>query len=71
MSLNETQTNTRYQQCAASCKSPVAYYYKAKERQSEDDVTGAVIEIFEQNRSAYGTRKIKVELHKRGEVCDD
>ncbi|MBT2293480.1 IS3 family transposase [Paenibacillus albidus] len=42
------------------------YYYEAKESQSEDDVTGAIVEIFEQNRSAYGTRKIKVELHKRG-----
>jgi putative transposase len=42
------------------------YYYEAKERKSEDDVTSAIIEIFEQNRKAYGTRKIKVELHKQG-----
>ncbi|WP_353957704.1 transposase [Peribacillus sp. NJ11] len=33
---------------------------------SEDDVTGAIIDIFEQNRNSCGTRKIKVELHKRG-----
>jgi putative transposase len=42
------------------------YYYEAKEHWSEDDVTGAIINIFKQNRNAYGTRKIKVELHKRG-----
>jgi transposase InsO family protein len=42
------------------------YYYEAKERKSEDDVTGDIIEIFHKNRKAYGTRKIKVELHKRG-----
>jgi len=42
------------------------YYYEAKERQSEDDVTGTVIEIFKQNCNTYGTRKIKVELYKRG-----
>ncbi len=45
--------------CSVLQISRSTYYYKAKERQSEDDVTGAVIEIFEQNRSAYGTRKIK------------
>jgi transposase InsO family protein len=43
-----------------------SYYYKAKEHKSEDDVTGAILEIFHKNRKAYGTRKIKVELHKRG-----
>jgi putative transposase len=42
------------------------YYYEAKERWSENDVTDAILYIFEQNRNAYGTRKIKVELHKRG-----
>jgi transposase InsO family protein len=42
------------------------YYYETKERKSEDDVTGDILEIFHKNRKAYGTRKIKVELHKRG-----
>ncbi|MDM5451052.1 IS3 family transposase [Peribacillus simplex] len=37
------------------------YYYESKERNSEDDVTHAIIEIFEKNRKVYGTRKIKVE----------
>ncbi|MDW7615478.1 IS3 family transposase [Peribacillus simplex] len=40
------------------------YYYESKERNSEDDVTHAIIEIFEKNRKVYGTRKIKVELMK-------
>ncbi|WP_285881207.1 IS3 family transposase [Domibacillus indicus] len=67
MSLSEIKTNTRVSSmCSVLQISRSTYYYEAKERQSEDDVTGAVIEIFEQNRSAYGTRKIKVELHKRG-----
>ncbi|MDF9761232.1 transposase InsO family protein [Peribacillus simplex] len=42
------------------------YYYEAKERTSEDDVTNAILDIFDKNRKAYGTRKIKVELKKRG-----
>ncbi len=44
------------------------YYYQAKERKSEEDVTGDILEIFYQNRKAYGTRKIKVKLHSRGLV---
>ncbi|KRF59801.1 transposase [Bacillus sp. Soil768D1] len=42
------------------------YYYEAKEQTSEDDVTNAILDIFDKNRKAYGTRKIKVELKKRG-----
>ncbi|MXQ54023.1 IS3 family transposase [Shimazuella sp. KC615] len=42
------------------------YYYKAKERKSEDDIIEAVLEIFHIKRKTYGTRKIKVELYKRG-----
>ncbi len=52
--------------CSVLKISRSTYYYEAKERQSEEDVTGAVTEIFEQNRSAYGTRKIKVVLNRRG-----
>ncbi|PAF21649.1 IS3 family transposase, partial [Shouchella clausii] len=62
--VNVIKRNTDKYSVSAMCSvlqiSRSTYYYKAKERQSEDDVTGAVIEIFEQNRSAYGTRKIKV-----------
>ena len=42
------------------------YYYEAKERASEDDITSDVIDIFQASRQNYGTRKIKVELKKRG-----
>ena len=42
------------------------YYYEAKERASEDDITSNVIDIFQASRQNYGTRKIKVELKKRG-----
>lgn len=44
------------------------YYYEAKERTSEDHITPEIIEIFGQSRRNYGTRKIKVELKKRGHV---
>jgi putative transposase len=44
------------------------YYYEAKERASEDDITSGVIEIFQASRQNYGTRKIKVELKKRGHI---
>ncbi len=43
-----------------------SFYYEAKERPNEDEVTKAVVEIFHKNRKAYGTRKIKVKLHERG-----
>jgi SOS response regulatory protein OraA/RecX len=42
------------------------YYYETKESKSEDDVSRTIFEIFHKNRKSCGTRKIKVELHKRG-----
>ncbi|GIN63873.1 hypothetical protein J27TS8_38660 [Robertmurraya siralis] len=42
------------------------YYYEAKERASEDDITSDVIDVFKASRQNYGTRKIKVELKKHG-----
>jgi putative transposase len=44
------------------------YYYEAKERKNEDDVTSDIVEIFHQSRQNYGARKIKHELKKRGKV---
>jgi len=44
------------------------YYYEAKERAAEDDITTDVIEIFQASRQNYGTRKIKVELKKRSHI---
>ncbi len=42
------------------------YYYEAKERTKEDNITADVIDVFQASRQNYGTRKIKVELKKRG-----
>src|SRR5690606_27707141 len=42
------------------------FYYDAQERNTEDDITGAIVDIFLKNRKAYGTRKIKVKLRERG-----
>ena len=36
------------------------YYYEAKERATEDDITSDVIDVFQASRQNYGTRKIKV-----------
>lgn len=44
------------------------YYYKAKERQAEDDITSDIIDIFNESFQNYGTRKIKKELVKRGKI---
>jgi transposase InsO family protein len=44
------------------------YYYEAKERQAEDDITSDIIDIFHESFQNYGTRKIKKELAKRGKV---
>jgi len=41
------------------------YYYEARERATEDNITSDVIDIFHTSRQNYGTRKIKVELKKR------
>ncbi|TVX98626.1 transposase [Cohnella terricola] len=59
--------NTRYQQCATSCKSQEVRF-EAKEKANEEDVTEAIVDIFHKNRKAYGTRKIKVKLQERGFV---
>lgn len=42
------------------------YDYEAKERALEDDLTSHIIEIFQNSRQNYGTRKIKVEWKKLG-----
>lgn len=45
------------------------YYYESKPTLSNNSIEEAVIEIFENNRRVYGTRKIKVELKKLGMVA--
>src|SRR3954468_12050786 len=42
------------------------YYYEVKERATEDNMTSDVIDVFQASRQNYGTRKIKIELKKRG-----
>jgi len=42
------------------------FYYEAKERQSEDELAKAIVDIFHKNLRAYGTRKLKVKLKERG-----
>ena len=41
------------------------YYYEAKQKTDESELTAAVIDIFKASRNNYGTRKIKHELAKR------
>lgn len=43
------------------------YYYEAKIRDNQDEeITGLIIEIFNNSRNIYGQRKIKKELQKLG-----
>ena len=42
------------------------FYYEAKEKPNEDELTEAIVEIFHKNRKAYGTRKIKAKLEEQG-----
>ncbi|WP_419883467.1 IS3 family transposase [Peribacillus sp. B-H-3] len=68
--VNVIKNNQHKYSISAMCKvlqlSRSTYYYEAKERASEDDLTSSVIDIFHKNRQNYGTRKIKVELKKLG-----
>lgn len=42
------------------------YYYEATQETDESPLTAEIIDIFKASRNNYGTRKIKVELVKRG-----
>lgn len=44
------------------------FYYEASEKENEDKsiLTEAIVEIFHNNRKAYGTRKIKTKLQEQG-----
>ncbi len=42
------------------------YYYEAQEKQSDNELIAKITEIFRISRNNYGTRKIKVELKKKG-----
>ena len=44
--------------------------YEAKEKSNaEDELTAAILEIFQKSRKNYGTRKIKHELEKLGMIA--
>jgi transposase InsO family protein len=42
------------------------YYYDAKEKTDDSELTSEITDIFETSRNNYGTRKIKKELEKSG-----
>ncbi len=42
------------------------YYYEAKHKFGEGILEENIIDVFKASRNNYGTRKIKVELSKRG-----
>ncbi len=52
--------------CAVLQIARSTFYYEAKEQPKEEELTEAIVEIFHQNRKAYGTRKIKVKLREQG-----
>ena len=43
-----------------------SYYYEAKQKPNEPELSSEIIEIFKASRNNYGTRKIKKELMKTG-----
>lgn len=44
------------------------YYYEATQTPTQDNLAAEIREIFRQSRNNYGTRKIKVELCKKGQT---
>ena len=42
------------------------YYYESKKEPENDSVTKKIIKVFKASRNNYGTRKIKIELEKKG-----
>lgn len=66
------KANAHKYSVSAMCKvlqvSRSTYYYEANQsKKDESDLITAVVEIFHQSRRNYGTRKIKLELAKRGQ----
>ena len=45
------------------------YYYETKEREPEEKLVLTIIDIFDASHQNYGSRKIKVELKKKGFVA--
>ncbi|PGL69564.1 hypothetical protein CN925_15255 [Bacillus sp. AFS055030] len=68
--VNVIKNNLHKYSISAMCKvlqlPRSTYYYEAKERQAEDEITSHIIKIFYDSRQNYGTRKIKKMLNKLG-----
>lgn len=52
--------------CSVLQISRSTYYYEAKQKTDESILIAEIVDIFKASRNNYGTRKIKVELSKRG-----
>ena len=63
------KANAHKYSVSAMCKvlqvSRSTYYYEAKQKTDESELTAAIIDIFQTSRNNYGTRKIKQELWKK------
>lgn len=51
--------------CKALGISRASYYYEPKVKPDESDLEAEIIQVFNDNRKAYGTRKIKASLKKK------
>lgn len=64
------RNNVHKYSASAMCKvlqiSRCTYYYEAKSKPNESALSAAIRDIFLASRNNYGTRKIKVELRKKG-----
>ena len=54
--------------CAVLQISRSTYYYECKQKQEDQELVQSIREIFRLSRNNYGTRKIKVELAKEGNI---
>ena len=63
------KANVHKYSVSAMCKvlkiSRSTYYYEAKQKTDESELTASIIDIFKASRNNYGTRKIKKELADR------
>lgn len=63
------KANAHKYSVSAMCKvlqvSRSTYYYEAKQKTDESELTTTIVDIFKASRNNYGTRKIKQELAKR------
>ncbi len=71
--VNVIKANAHKYSVSAMCKvlkiSRSTYYYEAKQKMDESELTAAIIDIFKASRNNYGTRKIKHGLAKRNMIA--